>query len=284
LGFIFSCGEEDGFAGVEDGSDSHGDDMEWHRVFAPEEAGVVLAGAGGKGFDARAGGEGGCRLVEANVAVSADAEELEVDAACCADFFLVATAEFFWVLCHTVWDMDVCQIDVHMPKEVLVHEGVVGLRVVSSDTDVFVQIERVDLRPIEVLLDELFVEWHGCSACGEAENRIQIAILLDTSSSMDGLIDQAKTQLWKVVNTFIEAKHDRITSMHVKDRQTPANGAGNLEWGKGDTPLKEILTMMRDKKYKFPASVELEYTVPEGSNAVKEVAKCVAYAKKLLME
>jgi sugar phosphate isomerase/epimerase len=83
---------------------------------------------------------------------------------------------------------------------------------------------------------------------------------------------------------FIAAKHDRITSMHVKDRQTPANGAGNLEWGKGDTPLKEILTMMRDKKYKFPASVELEYTVPEGSNAVKEVAKCVAYAKKLLME
>jgi len=82
---------------------------------------------------------------------------------------------------------------------------------------------------------------------------------------------------------FIEAKHDRITSMHVKDRQTPTNGAGNLEWGKGDTPLKEMLTLMRDKKYKFPATVELEYTVPEGSNAVKEVAKCVAYAKQLLM-
>lgn len=82
---------------------------------------------------------------------------------------------------------------------------------------------------------------------------------------------------------FIEAKHDRITSMHVKDRQTPTNGAGNLEWGKGDTPLKEMLTLMRDKKYKFPATVELEYNVPEGSNAVKEVAKCVAYAKQLLM-
>lgn len=82
---------------------------------------------------------------------------------------------------------------------------------------------------------------------------------------------------------FIDAKHDRITSMHVKDRQTPTNGAGNLEWGKGDTPLKEMLTLMRDKKYKFPATVELEYAVPEGSNAVKEVAKCVAYAKQLLM-
>ncbi len=39
-------------------------------------------------------------------------------------------------------------------------------------------------------------------------NKVQIALLLDTSNSMDGLIDQAKTQLWKVVNTFIDAKRD----------------------------------------------------------------------------
>src|SRR5947199_201741 len=36
---------------------------------------------------------------------------------------------------------------------------------------------------------------------------IQIALLLDTSNSMDGLIGQAKTQLWSVVNEFIKAKH-----------------------------------------------------------------------------
>lgn len=35
---------------------------------------------------------------------------------------------------------------------------------------------------------------------------IQMAILLDTSNSMDGLIDQAKTRLWKIVNEFIEAE------------------------------------------------------------------------------
>jgi nicotinic acid mononucleotide adenylyltransferase len=40
--------------------------------------------------------------------------------------------------------------------------------------------------------------------------------------------------------------------------------------------------LMKTKKYKFPATVELEYEIPEGSNAVKEVAKCVAYAKGLL--
>ena len=40
------------------------------------------------------------------------------------------------------------------------------------------------------------------------QSKVQIALLLDTSNSMDGLIDQAKTQLWKVVNTFIDARRD----------------------------------------------------------------------------
>lgn len=82
---------------------------------------------------------------------------------------------------------------------------------------------------------------------------------------------------------LIEAKHDRITTMHIKDRTTAANGAGNLVWGKGDTPIKEILLLMKKKKYKFPATIELEYEIPEGSDAVKEVAKCIEYAKKILV-
>jgi hypothetical protein len=41
-------------------------------------------------------------------------------------------------------------------------------------------------------------------------DKVQIALLLDTSSSMDGLIDQARTQLWKVVNTFVDARRDGV--------------------------------------------------------------------------
>jgi sugar phosphate isomerase/epimerase len=82
---------------------------------------------------------------------------------------------------------------------------------------------------------------------------------------------------------FLEAKHDRISTMHIKDRTTKEHGQGNLEWGKGDTPIKEMLLMFKAKKYKFPVTVELEYEIPAGSNAVKEVAKCVAYAKNILV-
>lgn len=81
---------------------------------------------------------------------------------------------------------------------------------------------------------------------------------------------------------FIRAKHDRITSFHVKDRKTKENGGANLPWGQGDTPIKEILNLLKEKKYDIPASIELEYTVPEGSDAVKETKKCLAYARAAL--
>lgn len=45
----------------------------------------------------------------------------------------------------------------------------------------------------------------------ESTPKVQIAILLDNSGSMSGLIQQAKTQLWKIVNEFIAAKQNGKT-------------------------------------------------------------------------
>lgn len=81
---------------------------------------------------------------------------------------------------------------------------------------------------------------------------------------------------------LIEKHHARIYSMHTKDRQTPANGKGNLAWGTGDTPIGDLLKLMQKNKYKFPATIELEYQIPEGSDAVKEVQKCLEFCRKAL--
>ena len=81
---------------------------------------------------------------------------------------------------------------------------------------------------------------------------------------------------------FLRQKHDRIASMHIKDRQTADHGKGNLPWGQGDTPLLAVLKLMRDQKYSFPAAVELEYKIPAGANAVAEVKKCVAFCRNAL--
>ena len=81
---------------------------------------------------------------------------------------------------------------------------------------------------------------------------------------------------------IIKSKHGHIMSMHIKDRKTPKNGKKNAVWGAGDTPIAGALQLMRDNKYKFPATIELEYDIPKGSNAVEEVKKCLTYCKEVL--
>ncbi len=81
---------------------------------------------------------------------------------------------------------------------------------------------------------------------------------------------------------FMRQHHARITSMHLKDRRTKANGQANLPWGSGDTPVVAALKLMRDQKFRFPATIELEYDIPPGSNAVREVGKCLEYCRKAL--
>jgi hypothetical protein len=39
---------------------------------------------------------------------------------------------------------------------------------------------------------------------------------------------------------------------------------------------------MKKEKYRFPGTIELEYTPPEGSDSAKEIAKCLQYCKDAL--
>ena len=79
---------------------------------------------------------------------------------------------------------------------------------------------------------------------------------------------------------WIKAHHDRVTHVHLKDRK--ANNGPNMPWGQGDTPIKEILALMKREKYSFQATIEFEYKVPEGSDLLTELAKCVRYCQEAL--
>ena len=81
---------------------------------------------------------------------------------------------------------------------------------------------------------------------------------------------------------FLQKHHDRISSFHLKDRTTPEHCALNLPFGTGETPIKEILQLVKKNSWKIPASIELEYDIPEGSDAVKEVRECVEYCRTVL--
>jgi sugar phosphate isomerase/epimerase len=84
---------------------------------------------------------------------------------------------------------------------------------------------------------------------------------------------------------YIRQHHDRITHVHIKDRKsTPPGGpeGPNTPFGEGDTPIKDVLRLLRDNKWPIQATIEFEYKVPEGSDRMKEMAKTIEYCKVAL--
>ena len=79
---------------------------------------------------------------------------------------------------------------------------------------------------------------------------------------------------------FITKYHDRITHVHIKDRKK-AKGP-SVVFGEGDTPIKDVLCLIRDKKWPIQATIEFEYKVPAGSSRMAELAKTVKYCRDAL--
>jgi sugar phosphate isomerase/epimerase len=78
---------------------------------------------------------------------------------------------------------------------------------------------------------------------------------------------------------YIKEHHARITNLHLKDRKR--NHGGNVPWGQGDTPIKEVLLLLKKEKYPIPANIEYEYGA-NGMDTVTEVKKCLQYCKNAL--
>ena len=79
---------------------------------------------------------------------------------------------------------------------------------------------------------------------------------------------------------LIKKHKDRILSIHLKDRKKD-NGP-NMPFGQGDTDIVPVLQYMKENKLTFPGDVELEYGIPQGSDAVEEVARCVRFCRDAL--
>src|SRR5204863_2620544 len=70
---------------------------------------------------------------------------------------------------------------------------------------------------------------------------------------------------------YIRENHERITHIHVKDRKK--NDGTNEHFGEGDTPIKEVLTLLKKERYPIRAFVEYEYTGLRSSQ--EEVKRCM---------
>lgn len=87
-------------------------------------------------------------------------------------------------------------------------------------------------------------------------------------------------------NTIIEKYHDRILSIHMKDKTGPKTDPANTNqvWGQGETPIADILNLLKaNPKWNINADIELEYNIAPWSNQVKETRTCVQYARNILI-
>ena len=77
---------------------------------------------------------------------------------------------------------------------------------------------------------------------------------------------------------YIREHHAAITNLHIKDRKR--NQGDNVPWGTGDTPIREVLQLLKKERWPIHAHVEYEY---RGSRSpIEEVAACAAYARQAL--
>ena len=70
----------------------------------------------------------------------------------------------------------------------------------------------------------------------------------------------------------------RITHLHLKDRQK--NNGVNKPFVEGDTPIKRVVQLLKQKVYPIPALIEYEY--PGAESPIEEVNKCLAYSRNAI--
>ena len=79
---------------------------------------------------------------------------------------------------------------------------------------------------------------------------------------------------------YIDRHHQRIVTLHIKDRK---KGLGpkspTLKFGTGDTPIPEVLQLLKARKYPIPANIEHEI---KGQPALEGVRESLEYCRQAL--
>ncbi len=92
------------------------------------------------------------------------------------------------------------------------------------------------------------------------DNKIQVALLLDTSNSMDGLIDQAKSRLWNIVNTLTTLKYNRQSpQIEIALYEYGNDGIRDENYIRQVTPLTQDLDLVSEKLFALRTNGGSEY-------------------------
>jgi sugar phosphate isomerase/epimerase len=123
----------------------------------------------------------------------------------------------------------------------------------------------------------LMVGYHGHTETGPKEWEKVFSYAKYNGANVDIGHFVAGTKMSPV--PFLKQHHERVTHIHVKDKTYDDR---NVPFGQGDTPIKEVLQVIRDNKWPMQATIEFEYPIPSGSDRMTELKKCVDYCRAAL--
>jgi sugar phosphate isomerase/epimerase len=78
---------------------------------------------------------------------------------------------------------------------------------------------------------------------------------------------------------FIQDTHSRVLSLNLKDK---TKAGVSMPWGEGDARIKDILQLIRDKKYDIRCYIDCDYATAPGGSRVDDIKRCFDYAKAAL--
>lgn len=116
---------------------------------------------------------------------------------------------------------------------------------VNSNTDNHSIVQKTTLTPVTSTVKD---------------NKIQVALLLDTSNSMDGLIDQAKSRLWNIVNTLTTLKYNgKSPEIEIALYEYGNDGIRDENYIRQVTPLTQDLDLVSEKLFALRTNGGSEY-------------------------
>lgn len=115
----------------------------------------------------------------------------------------------------------------------------------NSNTDHTLSVQKTSLIPVNSTVKD---------------NKIQVALLLDTSNSMDGLIDQAKSRLWNIVNTLTTLRYNgKAPEIEIALYEYGNDGIRDENYIRQVTPLTQDLDLVSEKLFALRTNGGSEY-------------------------
>ena len=144
-----------------------------------------------------------------------------------------------------------------------------GARAISTE----ISHDQKDLKRVGAFADkhEFMVGYHGHSTTTPEHWEAAFALAKFNGANVDLGHFVAGNNTSPV--PFITRHHDRVTHVHVKDRKF--NNGPNCAFGEGDTPIVEVLRLIRDNKWNIQATIELEYMVPSSTDRMTQLARWI---------